>query len=105
MSKEHLIPFKPGHKKTGGKKKGYEHPATIIKRFLAMNFDTPEELKALMPDAKYTIGEIMVMAQAMKALKGSEKSFEMLTDRIAGKPTQPIAGDDDGAPINVNVHM
>ena len=36
-----------------------------------------------------------------RAMKGELKAIEMHLDRRFGKPTQPIAGDDDGGVIQV----
>lgn len=89
-NEQNLKPFQKGKKKTGGKQKGYVHPTTLIKKFFALEFDRPEELAPLLPEGKYTAQEIATISQVMKAMKGDPKAWELMVDRVAGKPSQTI---------------
>ena len=92
---ENLKQFEAGHKKVGGKKKGYRSWKTLIKEITAQGFTTPEEIKGFYPDDKYTAQEIAVMAQSINAMNGDLNATKWLSETTEGKPKQTIDGDID----------
>jgi hypothetical protein len=58
-----------------------------------------EALKAAEDDSE--ILQAVALALVAKAREGDVPAIKEIADRLDGKVTQPIAGDDDGAPIAI----
>jgi uncharacterized radical SAM superfamily protein len=80
-----------------GMPKGTLNTSTIIKQFLNTEFSAdniPEEFKNLkIKGKKMTMHQLIILAQAKKALKGDEKAYDRIIDRIEGKATQTVVAD------------
>lgn len=94
MAKEdNLKPFKSGDEWTGnkeGRPKGARSIKSIINELGDIEYDTPEELKAMYPNAKYSAKELAIMAIFAKSIKGDVQAFTAWADRLEGKPKQDI---------------
>ena len=100
MSKEHLIPFKPGQSGNPNgrprkyvsllKEQGYKL-AEINDTIQAMMSMDLEELKTVWDNPKATILEKTIAAAMRKSLeKGSLYSLETLLTRVYGKPKEQM---------------
>ena len=100
MSKEHLIPFKPGQSGNPNgrprkyvsllKEQGYKL-AEINDTIQAMMSMDLEELKTVWDNPKATILEKTIAAAMRKSLeKGSLYSLETLLTRVYGKPKELV---------------
>ena len=100
MSKEHLIPFKPGQSGNPNgrprkyvsllKEQGYKL-AEINDTIQAMMSMDLEELKTVWDNSKATILEKTIAAAMRKSLeKGSLYSLETLLTRVYGKPKEQM---------------
>lgn len=52
-------------------------------------------------EADETLMPRMLMAMALKAIDGDVQAFNAFCDRLDGKPTQALVGDDDEPPLTV----
>lgn len=83
--------FKKGESgNPSGKPKGTRSIKSIINELGDIEYDTPEELKAMYPNAKYTAKELAIMAIFAKSIKGDVQAFTAWADRLEGKPKQDI---------------
>ena len=100
MSKEHLIPFKPGQSGNPNgrprkyvsllKEQGYK-VSEINDTIQAMMSMDLEELKSVWDNPKATILEKTIAAAMRKSLeKGSLYSLETLLTRVYGKPKETV---------------
>lgn len=100
MSKEHLIPFKPGQSGNPNgrprkyvsllKEQGYK-VSEINDTIQAMMSMDLEELKSVWDNPKATVLEKTIAAAMRKSLeKGSLYSLETLLTRVYGKPKETI---------------
>jgi poly-beta-hydroxyalkanoate depolymerase len=100
MSKEHLIPYKPGQSGNPNgrprkyvsllKEQGYKL-AEINDTIQAMMSMDLEELKSVWDNPKATILEKTIAAAMRKSLeKGSLYSLETLLTRVYGKPKETV---------------
>ncbi len=100
MSKEHLIPFKPGQSGNPNgrprkyvsllKEQGYKL-AEINDTIQAMMSMDLEELKTVWDNPKATVLEKTIAAAMRKSLeKGSLYSLETLLTRVYGKPKETV---------------
>ena len=84
---EHIGQFKKGQSgNPAGKPKGTQHSKTRLLRLLDLvqkkrNPITGEE-------EEFTVLELMDMQMIAKALKGDQKAYEAVIDRLEGKPKQ-----------------
>lgn len=83
--------FKKGESgNPNGRPKGARSLKSIINELGDIEYDTPEELKAMYPNAKYTAKELAIMAIFAKSIKGDVQAFTAWADRLEGKPKQDI---------------
>lgn len=86
-NEQNLKPFPKGVSgNPAGKPKGTEHSKTRLKRLLELvqkkrNPITGEE-------EEFTVLEIMDMQMIAKALKGDQRAYQEIIDRLEGKPKQ-----------------
>ena len=98
---ENLTPFPKGVSgNPAGKPKGTEHSKTRLRRLLDLvqkkrNPITGEE-------EEFTVLEMMDMQMIAKALKGDQRAYESVVDRLEGKPKQTT---DITADIKGNVQI
>ena len=98
---ENLTPFPKGVSgNPAGKPKGTEHSKTRLRRLLDLvqkkrNPITGEE-------EEFTVLEMMDMQMIAKALKGDQRAYEAVVDRLEGKPKQTT---DITADIKGNVQI
>ena len=89
MSKEDLIPYKPGQSgNPAGKKKGTKNSLTYLKEAWAMKVDSTDPKtgrRKKMPTAM-----IAAIAQIQRACKGDTSAYKEILDRIEGKVAQPM---------------
>ena len=84
---ENLIPAKKGEvRNPNGKPKGVQNSKTRLLRLLELvqkkrNPITGEE-------EEFTVLELMDMQMIAKALKGDQRAYEAVVDRLEGKPKQ-----------------
>lgn len=91
---DNLIPFKKGHKKVGGKKKGHKSLTAQIKKMLKHKFTHTDPISE-QKESK-TIAEHIVNALLAKAISGEDKSIKEVLDRIEGRPVHQIDGNITG---------
>jgi len=85
--------WKPGQSgNPKGKAKGVKAWKTIVKEIVGLAYKTPNELKEYFHDNNYTIQEISVMAQAVKAMQGNIDAAQFLRDTAGEKPATEITG-------------
>jgi len=98
---ENLTPYPKGVSgNPAGKPKGTEHSKTRLRRLLDLvqkkrNPITGEE-------EEFTVLEMMDMQMIAKALKGDQRAYEAVVDRLEGKPKQTT---DITADIKGNVQI
>ena len=100
-NEQNLKPFPKGVSgNPAGKPKGTQHSKTRLLRLLELvqkkrNPITGEE-------EEFTVLELMDMQMIAKALKGDQKAYEVVVDRLEGKPKQTT---DITADIKGNVQI
>lgn len=100
-NKQNLTPFPKGVSgNPAGKPKGTQHSKTRLLRILDLvqkkrNPITGEE-------EEFTVLELMDMQMIAKALKGDQRAYEAVVDRLEGKPKQTT---DITADIKGNVQI
>jgi hypothetical protein len=90
-NEKNLKPFKAGDEWSGnkeGRPKGTKNLKTLIEELGSIEYPTPEELKAMYPNEKYTAKELAIMALFAKSVKGDVQAFHAWADRLEGKPNQ-----------------
>ena len=89
-----LRPFKKGHKKVGGVKKGYTSPTAELKRLLEkkINYEDPETKKQVTGK----IGTVIALRGILNACQGDQNAIEDIMDRIDGKPMQKLINEVEG---------
>lgn len=104
MANEHnLIPAKKGEvRNPNGRGKGVQNSKTRLLRLLELvqkkrNPITGEE-------EEFTVLELMDMQMISKALKGDQRAYEAVVDRLEGKPKQTtdITADIKGS-VQINI--
>lgn len=98
---DNLKPFKPGHKKLGGKQKGYTSPTAELKRLLEkkISYEDPESKKQVTGK----ISTVIALRGILNACQGDQNAIEDILDRIDGKPSQKVVSEMEGK-ITVVVH-
>lgn len=86
---------KGGPRPGAGRKLGVPNKATKDIRKLAQNY-TPDAIRELAKLAGLVEGEAGAESEAVR-----KSALDSLLDRAHGKPTQHIAGENDGDPIKV----
>lgn len=88
MANEHnLIPAKKGEvRNPNGKPKGVQNSKTRLLRLLELVQKKRNPITG--EDEEFTVLELMDMQMIAKALKGDQKAYEAVVDRLEGKPKQ-----------------
>lgn len=85
--------FKPGQvSNPKGRGKDIPNTKTRLKRLLTIMQDIENPITG--EREGFTVAEQMDLQQVLKALKGNQRSFELLMDRLEGKPTVDISSKD-----------
>lgn len=86
--------FKPGHQKTGGRKKGYVSPTTELKRLLEkkISYEDPETKQQV----KGKIGTVIALRAILNACQGDQNAIEDIMDRVDGKVAQKMLNEMSG---------
>lgn len=94
MNDENLKPFKPGHKKVGGKKKGYCSPVAELRKLLERKIAYEDPTTKIHVRGK--IGTAIALRAIYNALEGDQNAIEDIMDRIDGKTAQKILNEMSG---------
>ena len=98
---EHIGQFKKGQSgNPAGKPKGVQHSKTRILRLLELVQKKRNPITG--EDEDFTVLELMDMQMIAKALKGDQKAYDVIVDRLEGKPKQTT---DITADIKGNVQI
>lgn len=86
---DNLIPPVKGEiRNPKGKPKGTPNAKTRYKRFLELIENIANPVTGQNEDM--TVAEVLDLMQIAKARKGDTKAYEVIMDRLEGKPAQPI---------------
>lgn len=98
---ENLIPAKKGEvRNPNGKPKGVQNSKTRLLRLLELIQKKKNPITG--EEEEFTVLELMDMQMIAKALKGDQKAYETVVDRLEGKPKQTT---DITADIKGNVQI
>lgn len=100
-NEQNLKPFPKGVSgNPAGKPKGTEHSKTRLKRLLELVQKKKNPITG--NEEEFTVLEIMDMQMIAKAVRGDQRAYEVLLDRLEGKPKQTT---DITADIKGNVQI
>lgn len=100
-NEQNLKPFPKGVSgNPAGKPKGTQHSKTRLKRLLELVQVKKNPITG--EDEEFTVLELMDMQMISKALRGDQKAYEAVVDRLEGKPKQST---DITADIKGNVQI
>lgn len=86
---ENLIPAKKGEvRNPNGRGKGVPNSATRYKRLLQLVEKQKNPVTGKLEN--FTVAEVMDMAQMVKARKGDTRAYEVILDRLEGRPAQSM---------------
>ncbi len=89
MSKEDLIPFKPGQSgNPNGRPKGSLNRSTIAKKWLEVMQDSKNPISGEVE--KLSQADLMTLALIHKARKGDVSAYKQLMDSAFGLPQQNV---------------
>ncbi len=89
MSKEDLIPFKPGQSgNPNGRPKGSLNRSTIAKKWLEVMQDSKNPISGELE--KLSQADLMTLALIHKARKGDVSAYKQLMDSAFGLPQQNV---------------
>ncbi len=98
---ENLIPAKKGEvRNPNGKPKGVQNSKTRLLRLLELVQKKKNPITG--EEEEFTVLELMDMQMIAKALKGDQRAYEAVVDRLEGKPKQTT---DITADIKGNVQI
>lgn len=98
---ENLIPAKKGEvRNPNGKPKGVQNSKTRLLRLLELVQKKKNPITG--EEEEFTVLELMDMQMIAKALKGDQRAYEAVVDRLEGKPKQST---DITADIKGNVQI
>ena len=89
-SLNNLVPFKKGHKKVGGRKKGTPNQTTLLKKLIYENFTYKNPLTNV--EEKKSIVEWINLILVAQAIEGNMRAIEIIFDRLEGKVTTEFKG-------------
>ena len=100
-NEQNLRPYPKGVSgNPAGKPKGTEHSKTRLKRLLDLVQKKKNPITG--EEEEFTVLELMDMQMIAKALKGDQRAYEAVVDRLEGKPKQST---DITADIKGNVQI
>lgn len=100
-NEQNLKPFPKGVSgNPAGKPKGTQHSKTRLKRLLELVQVKKNPITG--EDEEFTVLELMDMQMISKALRGDQRAYEAVVDRLEGKPKQST---DITADIKGNVQI
>jgi benzoyl-CoA reductase/2-hydroxyglutaryl-CoA dehydratase subunit BcrC/BadD/HgdB len=86
-NEQNLKPYPKGVSgNPAGKPKGTEHSKTRLKRILELVQKKRNPITG--EDEEFTVLELMDMQMIAKALKGDQRAYQEVIDRLEGKPKQ-----------------
>ena len=86
-NEQNLKPFPKGVSgNPAGKPKGTEHSKTRLKRLLELVQKKKNPITG--EEEEFTVLELMDMQMIAKALKGDQRAYQEIIDRLEGKPKQ-----------------
>lgn len=86
-NEQNLKPYPKGVSgNPAGKPKGTEHSKTRLKRLLELVQKKRNPITG--EDEEFTVLELMDMQMIAKALKGDQRAYQEVIDRLEGKPKQ-----------------
>ena len=86
-NEQNLTPFPKGVSgNPAGKPKGTEHSKTRLKRILDLVQKRKNPITG--EEENFTVLELMDMQMIAKALKGDQRAYQEVMDRLEGKPKQ-----------------
>lgn len=86
-NEQNLKPFPKGVSgNPAGKPKGTEHSKTRLKRLLELVQKKKNPITG--EDEEFSVLELMDMQMIAKALKGDQRAYQEIIDRLEGKPKQ-----------------
>jgi Family of unknown function (DUF5681) len=86
-NEQNLKPFPKGVSgNPAGKPKGTEHSKTRLKRILDLVQKKKNPITG--QEEEFTVLELMDMQMIAKALRGDQKAYQEVIDRLEGKPKQ-----------------
>lgn len=99
-NEQNLTPFPKGVSgNPAGKPKGTEHSKTRLKRILDLVQKRKNPITGEEED--FTVLELMDMQMIAKALKGDQRAYQEVMDRLEGKPKQSTELEVSGG-VNIN---
>jgi len=100
-NEQNLKPYPKGVSgNPAGKPKGIQHSKTRLLRLLELVQKKKNPITG--DEEDFTVLELMDMQMIAKALKGDQRAYETVIDRLEGKPKQTT---DITADIKGNVHI
>ena len=101
-NEQNLTPFPKGVSgNPAGKPKGVQNSKTRLLRLLELVQKKKNPITG--EEEEYTVLELMDMQQVFKALKGDDKAYREILDRLEGRAKQSTEVEISGG-ININWH-
>ena len=100
MNNENLKPFEKGDPRINreGLKRGTEHSSTRLRRLLDIVQKKQNPLTG--KEEEFTTLEMMDMAMILKAIKGNERAYQEVIDRLEGKSQAKVDLTSGGESLN-----
>ena len=88
-NEQNLKPFKPGQSgNPAGRPKGVPNTKTRLQRILNLIEEHKNPVTGELE--KFTVAELLDMQQVIKARKGDTRAYQILIDRLEGRPQQSV---------------
>jgi hypothetical protein len=98
-NEQNLTPFQKGNPGGPGRPKGVQNSKTRLLRLLELVQKKKNPITG--EEEEYTVLELMDMQQIAKALRGDDKAYREVLDRLEGKAKQSTELEVSGG-ININ---